>query len=166
MAAAATELHHLLLKSARLHVAISRAYSSVKRDPTARYFTYVLLLQKGRMYVGSSDNIYRRLLDHWTMSPSSAVWVREHGPVERVLEVSVNCGADDERYKTLEYMGLFGHDKVRGAGWCRVDASGPPAALADFVRDRSDFTYLSRTELDGVVSEVEALAREMAAGDS
>ncbi len=94
----------LLQQSARLSVAIRRTYATVKLDPAARYYTYVLMLQNSKFYVGSTDNIYNRLLDHCTMSASSAVWVRQHGPVHRVVEVSRNCRADDETYKTLEYM--------------------------------------------------------------
>ena len=97
-------LEPMLLQSARLSVDIRRAYSRLKRDPGARYYTYVLLLQNNKMYVGSTDNIYNRLLDHCQMSKSSAIWVREHGPVQRIVEISRNCNRDDETYKTMEYM--------------------------------------------------------------
>lgn len=156
-------MQELLLRSARLHVAITRGYRTAKRDQNARYFTYVLLLQGGHLYVGSSDNIYRRMLEHFTMSPSSAIWVKQHGPVERVLEITVNSTVDDERYKTLEYMSLFGWEKCRGGGWCRTDVNGPPAALATFRRDRLDFEALSRHEIDEVVAAVRDMAAEMAA---
>lgn len=100
----AQTLEPLLLQSAQLSVSIRRAYARLKRDPGARYYTYVLLLNENKMYVGSTDNIYRRLLDHCQMGKSSSVWVREHGPVRRVVEISRNCGRDDEAYKTFEYM--------------------------------------------------------------
>lgn len=100
----AQSLENMLMLNARLSVNIRRAYTRLKRDPGARYFTYVLLLQNNKMYVGSTDNIYNRLLDHCQMSKNSSVWVREHGPVRRVVEVSRDCHHDDETYKTLEYM--------------------------------------------------------------
>ena len=157
-------LNALLLQHARTGVQINKLLTTLKKDASARYFTYVLLLQRGNIYVGSSESIYKRLLDHWTMSPSSSLWVKEHGPIDRILEISVNSSADDERYKTLEYMSIFGHQKVRGGGWCRVLPTGPPTDLTDFTRERSDFQYLSRKEIDAIMSEVQALAQDLAEG--
>lgn len=97
-------LEHMLLQSAKLQIAIRRQYTKLKGDQTARYFTYVLQLQDNKFYVGSSDSIYMRLLDHCLMSASSALWVRQHGPVKRVLEISRGARKDDEAYKTMEYM--------------------------------------------------------------
>lgn len=151
----------MLLQSARMHIAVRQAYKRIKRDPTARYFTYVLLLQRGKFYVGNSDNIYQRLLDHFSMTQSSAVWVREHGPVQRVVEISRNCPRDEEAYKTLEYMDLFGWENVRGGSYCRPSMRSAPVALADFKRDPARrVDYMSREEIDRVVGEVEALARD------
>lgn len=152
----------LLLDAARLSVQIRREYARIKLDPSARYYTYVLLLQRNKMYVGCSDNLFQRLLEHRLMSPSAAVWVREHGPVQRVVEVSRNCAADDETYKTLEYMSLFGWENVRGAGWCRLDMRAPPSALADFERDPARaFNYMPRKDLDLVMHHVEDLAQNL-----
>ena len=154
----AEALELMLQNSARLTVGIKRAYSRVKRDPSARYFTYVLMLQNQKFYVGVTDNIYNRLLDHCSMSPSSSVWVREHGPVKRVVELSRNGRKDDENYKTLEYMSMFGWKNVRGAGYCRSVMGAPPAPLADFRRDDTRrFDYFSRPEIDQVVATVREL---------
>ena len=157
-------LNALLLQHARTGVQINKLLATLKRDSSARYFTYVLLLQRGNIYVGSSESIYKRLLDHWMMSPSSSLWVKEHGPIDRVLEISVNSTVDDERYKTLEYMSIFGHQRVRGGGWCRVASAGPPADLVDFTRGRSDFEYLSRKDIDSIMTEVEAMADDLGSG--
>jgi hypothetical protein len=161
--AAAHTLDVLLRRSARLRVAIGREYLRLKRDPAARYYTYVLMLRDSKFYVGNSDSIYTRLLDHATMSPGSAVWVREHGPVQRVVEVCRGCASDDERYKTLEYMDMFGWQNVRGASWCRPAMRAAPAALAGFRRDPArPFDHLSRREIDdiaAVVGELAALQR-------
>ncbi len=137
-----------------------------RRDARARYFTYTLLLSGGEIYVGSTDNIYSRLLEHYLQSGSSSVWVRERGPVTRVLEVVEDSTAEDETYKTLEYMSLFGWESVRGAGWCRAAMRGPPAALADFVRNRADFRYLPREEIQDVVDHVARLAEDLRAPPS
>jgi hypothetical protein len=144
--------------SVRLKKVLARAG---RRDVRARYFTYTLLLTGNRVYVGSTDNIYSRLLEHYLMSASSSVWVREHGPVRRVLEIVEDSAAEDEAYKTLEYMSLFGWESVRGAGWCRAAMRGPPAALAEFARTRSDFRYMDRSHISDVVDHVAALANDL-----
>lgn len=156
----ARAIEPLLLESARLSVAIKRTYDKIKRDPRARYYyTYVLLLQNGKMYVGTSNNIYNRLLDHRLMSASSSMWVREHGPVQRVVEIVRDCGHDDETYKTLEYMSMFGWQNVRGASYCRPSMRTAPLALAEFCRDPArPFKYLSRQEID----DVEGVVRDLA----
>lgn len=155
----------LLLDAARLSVQIRREYGRIKRCPTARYYTYVLQLQGDKMYVGCSDNLFSRLTEHRLMSPSAALWVREHGPVRRVVEVSRNCAPDDEQYKTLEYMSLFGWENVRGAGWCRAAMRAPPAALADFERDPGrHFEYVSRRDIDVVMRHVHRLAHDLSGG--
>ena len=153
-----------LLQCARLAVTIRRAYARVKRDPAARYYTYVLLLQDNKMYVGNTDNVYNRLLDHCLMSASSSVWVRQHGPVQRVVEISRDCCREDELYKTLEYMSLFGWKNVRGAGYCRPAMRAPPPALTAFRRDCGrHFDYLTRREIDEVVGVVRDLAEQQSA---
>ncbi len=164
----AAALEPLLLQSARLAVTIRHTYARVKRDPAARYYTYALLLRDNKMYVGNTDNIYTRLLDHCLMGPSSAAWVRQHGPVQRVVEISRGCARDDELYKTLEYMSMFGWKNVRGARYCRRAMRAPPAALEAFRRDSGrHFDYLSRREIDEVVAVVlsNLAERHVPAGD-
>lgn len=166
------ELDSLLFGAARLNVAIRREYARLRRcddaaasRTAAKHFVYVLLLQDDAFYVGSTDNIYQRLLEHVVMSPSSSLWVREHGPVKRVVEVCRNCGPDDETYKTLEYMMLFGWDKVRGSYWCRVDMAAPPHALTGFERAAADrpLDNLSMDEMATVRARVAELARDLKA---
>jgi hypothetical protein len=151
----------LLLESAKAWVQVRNAYGSVKRDPMARYYTYTLLLQRGKFYVGSTDNIFVRLVDHMTMSPSSSLWVREHGPVSRVVEIVRNSSRDDERYKTLEYMNLMGWENVRGAAHCRVDMRTPPSGLGLFCRDRADFEYVDRREINEILKHVAELSQSL-----
>jgi predicted GIY-YIG superfamily endonuclease len=149
------ELNAMLLQSARLAQAIHAEYGRIKRDSGARYFTYVLQLKKGTFYVGNTDNIYARLLDHMQCGDSSAKWVKESGGVSRVVEVARNSSRDDEAYKTLQYMSMFGWEKVRGSSYCRVDLCKAPRALETFQRTRdSEFEYLTPAELNMVIAEV------------
>lgn len=148
----------MLLQSARLALTIRREYARLKRDPAAKYYTYVLQLQEGRFYVGTTDNIYARLLDHTLMTPSSSLWVKQHGPVERVVEIARNSGRDDELYKTLQYMAMFGWENVRGSSYCKVAMFNPPHALQTFSRFRDgEFEYLTREEIDGVMTAIRDL---------
>jgi hypothetical protein len=148
----------MLLRSAQLSLAIRREYARVKKDPTAKYYTYVLQLQDNAFYVGNTDNIYTRLLDHTLMTPSSSLWVKHHGPVQRVLEICRNSSKDDEHYKTLHYMDMFGWENVRGSSYCRVQMFAPPDALATFSRAKEgEFEYLTREEIDAVLDAVRDL---------
>lgn len=153
-------LENMLLQSARLSVNIRRTYAKVKRDPAAYYYTYVLLLQDNKFYVGATDNIYNRLLDHCQMSKSSSVWVRQHGPVKRVVEIARDCDREGEAHKTLEYMTLFGWKNVRGGAYCRSALRGPPPQLVEFRKDSKTFDYLTRREIDEVVGVVRDLAEQ------
>ena len=151
-----------LLQSARLSLEIRNEYARIKRDADAKYYTYVLQLQDDKFYVGNTDNPYARLLDHRLMTPSSSLWVKQHGPVKRIVEVARNSSKADELYKTLLYMSLFGWQNVRGSSYCKVQMFNPPEALKSFSRDRdAEFEYLSREEieaLEAAIRELEELA--------
>ena len=144
-------LDDLILESAKLAVQLRKKFKAQQRETTGRYYTYALLLQDECIYVGSSNNIYIRLMEHIYDQTMSSNWVREHGPVIRVLEIIRNSTPEDETYKTLEYMTMFGWQSVRGASWCKVDLRHPPQALHTFQRTRADFEYLTRKEIDDVL---------------
>jgi hypothetical protein len=155
-------LERLLLKSAELNIQIRRKYQAVKPSSETKYYTYVLMLQGGRIYVGNSDNIYTRLTEHFLQSTHSSNWVREHGPPLRVMEIVRNSCADDERYKTLEWCDLVGYEYVRGAAYCKMDSRGPPPPLATFNRDPGrTFEYLNREEIDDIVRTCKKLATQV-----
>jgi len=151
-------LDALLLQNARLSLAIKREYGRLKKDPAAKYFTYVLQLQHGKFYVGNTDNIYTRMLDHKLMTPASSMWVKEYGPVERVVEISKNCCKEDEHYKTLQYMSMFSWENVRGSSYCRLHMFSAPEALKNFARTRDgEFDYMTADEIQGVLDAVDEL---------
>jgi hypothetical protein len=150
----------LLLEHARLGLRIRQEYAKTKSDAESKFFTYVLQLQNGKLYVGVTDNIYARLLDHKLQNGSSAIWVRMHGPIERVVEIIRNSPRDAETYKTLEMMDMFGFDNVRGSSWCRAEMSSPPAPLATFVREHRQFDYMTREDIEAVCHEVSRMERD------
>jgi hypothetical protein len=152
-------LDELALESAKLLLQVRKRLKAEQTDSSAKYFyTYVLLLQNNNIYVGSTNHLYIRLMEHMHCGERSSQWVRLHGPVIRVLEVCRNSKADDETYKTLEYMSLFGWQSVRGASWCKLDLRGPPNCLKTFCRSRSDFEYLTRDDIDHAVHVAHELA--------
>lgn len=148
----------LLYEAALLAGAIRQMYADAKAHANARYFTYVLLLQEGKIYVGSTDNIYTRLSDHFSGSPSSALWVKEYGPVVRVVEICKNCDASDEQYKFAEYADKFGYENVRGGGCCRLLVSQEPPSVTNFTRRPDTNEYLTRAEIDDIVRKVKAIS--------
>lgn len=155
------ELLRVLLDSARANIRVRHEYRKRKRSCDAKYFTYALLLDEGKIYVGETDNIYQRLLEHLTMSTSSAVWVRKHGPVRRVLEITSNAPEGAEEERTLEYMSTFGWENVRGSGWCRQRMLGPPPKLDTYIRGEMKHTFMSRQDVDDIVEQVERLSEDL-----
>lgn len=151
----------MLLRSAKLAVAVRCEYTRIKSNPQAKYFTYTILLQDNRLYVGATDNLYLRLLEHCLMSSASACFVKEYGPPIRLVEVVRDSTLHDERYKTLEYMSLFGWQNVRGSHYCRLEMRNPPADLKEFCRDRNDFQYLTPLELEDTWRAVKGMAQDM-----
>ncbi len=151
----------VLFESASASVRVRQAYAKRKRFIGDKFFTYALLLRDGKIYVGNSSNIYSRLLDHTLMTPSSSLWVREHGPVQRVLEITVDAPKDAEAERTMHFMSMFGWENVRGASWCRVRMSSPPTGLSEYVPGRMAHHFLSRDEIDDIMAKVENLATEL-----
>lgn len=139
---------------ARANVTMRRTYATLKRHASTRYFVYVLLLRDSKVYVGATDNPIQRLTDHWEMTASASKWVRKHGPPQRVMELLQDCAPGDEKYKTLEYMHMFGPANVRGGPYCRVDMSAPPVEFETFRRTRADFQYVGPSQLDELLERV------------
>jgi hypothetical protein len=145
----------LLHESAVIRCNIQIMYAKLKEND-ARYFTYVLLLQDGKIYVGSTDNIYTRLYDHFTGAETSANWVKEHGPPIRVIEIVEKSEPNDEYYKFCEFASKFGFDNVRGGPYCRV-VLREPTCVKTFVHSTRPFKYLSRDDINSIVSRVKFL---------
>ena len=124
-----------------------------KSDPSAKYFVYVLLLSEGRIYVGSTDNIYDRLTSHFGMTSSAAAWVKLHGPPVRVLEVIADADSGAENRKTIEYMARWGSELVRGGKWHGVFGTETPSCADSYRPDRL-YRSLSRSEIDAIEQEV------------
>ena len=75
---------------------------------------YVLELEDGKYYVGSSDDPEKRFLDH--VSGQGAAWTREHWPI-RILKIIEGASVFEEDKVTKEYMAMYGIDNVRGGSY-------------------------------------------------
>jgi predicted GIY-YIG superfamily endonuclease len=82
------------------------------------FFTYVLALRGGNIYVGCTNNLERRINQHVKGLKTSSLWVKMHGVVS-LLELRFG-GKDEEKRTTLQYMKSHGIDKVRGYVWTSI----------------------------------------------
>ena len=87
---------------------------------------YVLELEGCNFYVGYSDDVPRRIAEHWLGRGS--MWTRAHPPV-RVLDV-VPGGKDLENATAIVLMIKHDWRHVRGGAWCSVELRSMPIPLA------------------------------------
>ena len=87
---------------------------------------YTLELQGGNFYVGFSDDIPKRMAEHFLGRGS--YWTRLHPPT-KVLEV-VPGNKELEAAKTISLMCRVGWRRVRGAAWCATELKSMPLPLA------------------------------------
>ena len=76
---------------------------------------YVLLLEKGKYYIGKTKNKDVRINSHF--AGDGSVWTKKYNPI-KVVEIIENAMAFDELRYTLLYMQNYGIKNVRGASFC------------------------------------------------
>lgn len=107
------------------------AAAVAKPDPCGTYFppttsyVYVLRLQGDFYYVGTTENLGKRLHDHFNGQGSA--WTQLHRPVA-VVEIELG-GRDEEKNKTLRYMERYNWQNVRGYAWSQTSLKCPPREL-------------------------------------
>ena len=99
-------------------------------------------------------------MSHIEMSPSSAAWVKLHGPVKRVLEITYDAQPGAEKERFLEYASIFGFPNVRGSWWCRVANANAPFMLDEFVRGQMSHNFMSRSEIRQIEKEIREIVAE------
>ena len=87
---------------------------------------YILKLQDNKYYVGKTNNINKRILDHFTNNGSE--WTKKYEPIEILNEYNSNDCFDEEKY-TLLNMDKYGIDNVRGGSYCKI-------LLSDLEKDK------------------------------
>ena len=93
---------------------------------------YTLELANGKFYVGYSDDIPKRMAEHFL--GRGAYWTRLNPPI-KVLEV-VPGNKELEAAKTIALMCRVGWRNVRGAAWCATEMRGMPLLLARVLAQR------------------------------
>ncbi len=91
-------------------------------------YVYVLLLENQKYYVGWTENLSRRLVEHF--SGEGSKWTQVHKPV-RVIEITEGT-KEYETQRTKDYMEMKGEENVRGGPWCRVEIKKKPEAKRKF----------------------------------
>jgi len=86
--------------------------------------TYILQLEHGNWYCGITGNLNLRLAQHW--SGQGSRWTKLHKPVA-LAHVALG---DQERLLTLVLFAKYGHERVRGSHWTKVDMQAMPRPLA------------------------------------
>ena len=72
---------------------------------------YILKLENNKYYVGKTDNLEKRKLEHEKGLASS--WTKKYKPVSFEKIISNVSPYDEDKY-TIEYMGIYGINNVRG----------------------------------------------------
>ena len=78
---------------------------------------YILKLQHGKFYIGFTENIGLRLLQH--LQGKGAIWTTLYR-VESLLHLYLHVSQVEEWRLTLEWIKRYGREHVRGAGFCRI----------------------------------------------
>lgn len=90
-------------------------------------FVYTLLLEGSHFYVGQTNDLSRRLFQHFERGANAAAWTRLFKPVQLIS--LREGGLEEEREETLKLMRVHGWQRVRGGPWTAVDLQRCPRAL-------------------------------------
>ena len=100
---------------------------------------YILRLDQGKYYVGKSDRVDKRLLDH--VSGSGAAWTTKYKPVQLEQVIRGASPFEEDRY-TKEYMAKHGIDNVRGGSYITETLSeAQRSALESELRTATNACY-------------------------
>ena len=80
-------------------------------------FIYIIQLEKGKYYIGKTNNPQFRLESHFNSNGSE--WTKIYKPLS-VIEVKPNCDDYDEDKITRQYMDKYGINNVRGGSFVSV----------------------------------------------
>jgi predicted GIY-YIG superfamily endonuclease len=79
---------------------------------------YVLELEDGKYYVGTTHNLQRRFQEH--VDGAGSAWTRQHPPLAIERSVAVDGPLHEDRV-TKELMLKHGIENVRGGSYCKIE---------------------------------------------
>jgi len=79
---------------------------------------YVLKLEKGKYYVGKTNNPRFRLENHFNSNGSQ--WTKKYKPL-KIIEIKPDCDDYDEDKITRQYMDKYGIENVRGGSFVSIN---------------------------------------------
>lgn len=80
-------------------------------------FIYIIKLEKGKYYIGKTNNPQFRLEQHFNSVGSE--WTKLYKPI-KVIELKPNCEDYDEDKITIQYMDKYGINNVRGGSFVSI----------------------------------------------
>jgi predicted GIY-YIG superfamily endonuclease len=72
---------------------------------------YILKLENNKYYIGKSNNVEKRYNEH--INGTASTWTKKYKPLLIEKIISSASPFDEDKY-TIEYMGIYGIDNVRG----------------------------------------------------
>ena len=105
------------------------ATENIKYNTSTNYI-YVLKLEQGKYYIGKTNNIKRRYMEH--LQGSGASWTAKYKPL-RLEKLLPSTNPFDEDKYTKQYMTIFGINNVRGGTY--VTDYLPPEQIALLKRE-------------------------------
>jgi hypothetical protein len=81
---------------------------------------YILQLEKGKYYIGKSENVMNRYNQH--INGYGSAWTKKYKPLS-IVKTIVNSSSFDEDKITKEYMSAYGIDNVRGGSYVEIELS-------------------------------------------
>ena len=79
---------------------------------------YILKLVDNKYYVGKSDNVEKRFIDH--IKGYGSAWTKKYEPI-KIEEIITNASKYDEDKYVKIYMEKYGFDNVRGGAYSSID---------------------------------------------
>ncbi len=91
-------------------------------------YVYVLKLQKDKWYVGRTNDIEKRLNDHFflgsglTIPSGRTEWTKKYPPINVESTYEINDTLEEDLY-VKKYMRMYGIDNVRGGSYSLIHLS-------------------------------------------
>jgi predicted GIY-YIG superfamily endonuclease len=90
--------------------------NEVKGNKDVKTNIYILKLQNDKYYIGKTDNVEKRFLEH--VNGKGSTWTQLYKPISVEKIISNSSPFDEDKY-VKEYMSKYGIENVRGGSYVR-----------------------------------------------